>query len=139
MSSTDWPAHGPDAAGKRSSAARGMTDPTSVPPPAGLSIRSRPSRGKPVTNLQETAYLRLRAADAVVAYLEVQRAALDARGDLGPLRMGVLCDVGDASATTKLGSRLAHGWQLADGDVDCHRHRHPRRQRLDRGAQPTSG
>jgi hypothetical protein len=67
-----------------------MTDPTSVPPPAGLSIRSRPSRGKPVTNLPETASLRLRVADAVVAYLDVQRAALDARGDrLADERAGI--------------------------------------------------
>jgi hypothetical protein len=117
-----------------------MTDATNVPPPAGLSIRSRPvEEGKPVTNPQETASIRLRAADAVVAYLDVQRAALDARGDLGPLRMGVLCDVGECLGDDEVGSRLAHGGQPADGDVDCHRHRHPRMQRLDRGAQPTSG
>jgi nitrate/nitrite-specific signal transduction histidine kinase len=68
-----------------------MTDETSVPAARGAADpKPAVEEGKPVTNPQETAYIRLRAADAVVAqHARAQRAEVNARVEGGSLHVQV--------------------------------------------------
>ena len=117
----------------------GMLADTRVPPAAGLSIRSRPSRtasrsASPVRPLPSAPG----ASDAVVAHLDDERAVFDPRHDRGAFGVGVLGDVGQRLGDDEVGGRLDRGGKPVDGDVGLDRHLHPRRQRVDRRAQPAA-
>ena len=119
---------------------RGMSAATSVPPSAGLSTRSRPSRtASRSAEPHETAAVGPGASDAVVAHLDSQRAVLDARRDRGAVGARVLRDVGQRLGDDEVGGRLDRGREPAHGHVDLDRHRHPRRQRVHSRAQPAVG
>ena len=117
-----------------------MSAATSVPPSAGLSTRSRPSRtASRSASPTKTAPVGPGASDAVVAHLDLEGAVLDARRDRGASGASVFRDVGERLGDDEVRGRLDRGREPAHGHVVLDRHRHPRSQRVHPRAQPTLG
>ena len=117
-----------------------MSAATSVPPSAGLSTRSRPSRAASRSASPRRPLPSGRAPPMPSSRTWTRRVPSSTRAVTAARRgASVFGDVGERLGDDEVGGRLDRGREPAHGHVDLDRHRHPRRQRVHAGAQPAPG